>query len=129
MNEIFNWLKLALPFLELAYNGALFINPGVAAEIRTAIDALKRAVDVPATGAIAARGYQEIDAFGQNVMASLTQLKESDVSDAEKVKQADDLVRSLSDPTKVYQAQHGKDAQLLQSYKSQAQAAAGAILG
>lgn len=127
MENIFNWIKLALPFLQLAYDGALLVSPAVAAELKVAIDALQRAADVPPSSSMVARGYDAIDVFGKNVITALGTLKTSDVSADEKTRQAGELVASLSDPTKVYQAKHGKDADLLASYKTKAQGLADAI--
>lgn len=121
MGNVFNWLKLALPFLSLAYDAAIMLNPAVAAEVKLAIDAIKRATEVPAgDGSVAARGYDEINTFGTNVMNALKTLKDSTISDDNKISQAESLVANLSDPTKVYQAKKGKDAELLATFKTKA---------
>jgi len=129
MNSIFRWLKLALPFLELGYEAALLTSPEIAAEIKLAIDALERAANtpIPVDPNAPARGSAQIDAFGKQVMDALKALKTSTVSAAEKTSQANTLVASLSDPTKVYQAKHGEDAAILLKYKTDARAAADAI--
>lgn len=120
MENIFNYIRLALPFLEIAYSFALLVNPSVAADVRIAIDALKRAID-NAGSAVVARGYEAIKVFGDNIIAALNNLVDNEeLEHNEKIRQAEDLTGSLSDPTKVYQARKGKDAELLIAFKSQA---------
>lgn len=127
MEQIFNWLRITQPFLELAYTAALLVNPSAAAEIRTAIDALKRASDTPDRFTIA-RGIAQVRAFGDNVIDALQHLATATVPNTtERQRQADDLVHSLSDSTKVWQAKKGTDAALLADYKTRATALAATV--
>lgn len=129
MNEIFRWLNLARPFLEEAYAVALLINPQAAQEVRVIIDAIERLANVPVdpNQPVTARGYEAIKLFGDAVISAMTALETADIEHDEKVRQATDLNNSLYDPTKVYQAQHGDDAALLQGYKAQAKQILGEI--
>jgi hypothetical protein len=120
MESIFTWIKLARPFLELAYDAALLLSPSIAAELRIAIDAIERAANDPQASTIA-RGSAQIRAFGDNVIAALNNLiADTTIDHSEKQHQATKLAASLNDSTKVYQAKHGEDAQLLADYKAQA---------
>ena len=67
-----------------------------------------------------ARGYDEIEAFGNKILVQIDAHKTADFPKAEKVEKAIALEQSLYDSAKVFQAQHGKDAELLKNLKLQA---------
>lgn len=119
MEQVFNFLRLAKPFLELAYTAALMVAPQIAAEIRHAIDAIDRAANTPHP----ARGLAEITAYCQSVISGLHGIiDDPDLPNEEKRVQAADLNATLYDPMKVYQAQRGQDAAVLDQAKRDAKA-------
>ena len=67
-----------------------------------------------------ARGYDEIEAFGNRTLLQMEALKTSGLPKAEVLRRGQVMVDSLYDPSKVYQAEHGKDAELLKELKIKA---------
>lgn len=124
MENVFNFLRLAKPFLELAYTGALLLAPSVAVEIRAAIDAIDRAGNVSHS----ARGLAEITAYCEQVLAGINNIiADATLSVEQKRQQASDLAHTLSDPLRVYQAKRGADHDVLEHTKTQAQALVNSI--
>ncbi len=66
-----------------------------------------------------AKGLEAITAYGQQVIAALDSVLQSGQIDAQVLQAAEQLVNSLSDSSRVYQAKKGKDAEALANFKTQ----------
>jgi hypothetical protein len=129
MNKLIALWKIVLPFLILMESVARNLDTNDTGADDQIADKIKEATIfiagiIAANGdtsaATVARGYDAILAFGNNVLTSLTQLETAEMSKPEKISKAAELVAMLSDPSKVYQAQKGKDAAALAVFKEKA---------
>lgn len=100
------------------------VSNGVANIITTAATAAAGMFLVPKPPGGPARGLQQVQAFCNQVLAALDNLIQQagsgQADHATVYSQADQLVALLSDPTAVYQAQHGQDADVLNAAKAAA---------
>lgn len=86
---------------------------------------------VPQSGNNPARGYTAILQYGNSVMSALESIlvkEPKPEGEDDRVERAQGLLNDLSDPTKVYQAQRGDDAQLLVDFKQMAKEKVGQII-
>lgn len=102
--------------------------PGIGPKLQKAIDAgletgnaLLNSVGSGGSGASGgvAKGLAGITAYGNQVISALDAAMNANL-DANGITQAEALVASLSDPSRVYQPKKGKDAEALKNFKSQA---------
>ena len=131
---IISILKLALPFITTAQGALANLDANddgwdddLAAKLKDVMAAFVAIIGTQPAGA--ARGYDEILQFGNNVISGLDRLIANvEMPHGEKVASGQALVDSLSDPNQVYQAEHGNDAALLVSFKEAAKDRQGVII-
>lgn len=136
MEQLLRYLKLAMPYLALAETVARNIDQNdtgaddeIADKLGETLGFLSKLINAASDGKTetAARGYEQIMAFGNNVMSSLDVLRQTDMNTVVKQKEANRIVAMLSDPTLVYQARKGKDADALAHFKKISKESADAI--
>lgn len=134
MAYILSILKLVLPYLNLLEYLLRNLDSNEEGIDDKAADGIREGVrlllmvandDMEQNPSNVAKGLAGITAYGNNVLAALDQLlvKVETATPDEKatiIVEAEALVSSLSDSTKVYQAQRGDDANALMNFKVEA---------
>lgn len=127
MQSIIRLLKTLNPTLAITAFALETFDPDTTGFDDDAAAAIKKSVEVinkfllETDSGTAVKGLAAIRAYGENAIASLTQLENNTTrSKQERQVQAELLVDSLSDPSKVFQAQRGLDAEELKNYKFRA---------
>lgn len=127
MEALIRFLKTINPTLTIGAFALETFDANTTGLDDDAAAALKKAVDIinkfllETDSGTAVKGLAGIRAYGENVIASLTELETNTTRTKEERRtQAELLVDSLSDPAKVTQAQRGLDAEELKNYKFRA---------
>lgn len=134
MTWVISILKLALPFITAAQTALSNLDENSEGWDDQLAQKLKEITGtfitiIGSVPAGAARGYAEIVQFGNNVIAALDRLiANTELPHAEKLAEAQVLVASLSDSSKVYQAKKGSDAAALTAFKDVAESKLGIII-
>lgn len=129
MKVIIAFLGQAVVFLTLAKSSLEMLDPNKEGWDDQAAEFLDRIINEiklfigthPVEPSTVAKGYAAILAFCNNVIQQMDLVISTPAPKAEKVARLEELASDLHDPEKVYQAQKGKDAEVLQATKVKAQ--------
>lgn len=127
MEKILKVLRPILPFLaaaEFQIRNLDLDSEGLddkaAAALKTFLDFVEAAQSIEPVPSVA-RGLAQISAFCSAALTALSAIRSSDLPKDDKIRQAQAVVDSLSDSSKVYQAVRGADAAVLIGAKAEAQ--------